>query len=148
MIDVTSPLFAVFACVLALLVLKAQVLAIATALSRKGLMKFAVPEDAEWLGGDHVRADHPTVRRVFRAHQNDLEALLPFFIGGTLYLASGAPEMVGAVYFIGFALARLAHSLGYLTKRPALRRNSFAAAWLLNIVIVAHSAGAILAVAG
>ncbi|MEM8797209.1 MAG: MAPEG family protein [Pseudomonadota bacterium] len=144
MIDPSPDLFAVFALVLALLIVKAQVLAVSTALTRKSLMTFVIPEDAEWLGGDHTPTDLPKVRRIFRAHQNDLEALLPFFIGGTLYLASGAPELIGILYFVAFALARFAHSFAYLTKRPALRRNAFATAWLLNIVIAVHACGVIL----
>lgn len=144
MIDVTEPLFQVFAAVCGVLILKAQALAVATALTRKAAMKFVLPEDADWLGGESTQFDDPKARRVFRAHQNDLEALLPFFVSGTLYLLSDASPYFGLVYFIAFALARLTHSIAHLTGRPALRRNAFAMAWFLNIAIVLHAVGSLL----
>ena len=53
----SGPLFAVFAVVCALLVLKAQVLGAATAATRGKLKKFINSEDAVWLGGEHVNPD-------------------------------------------------------------------------------------------
>ncbi len=133
-------LWAVFAVVSALLVLKAQLLAAATAATRGKLKKFINPEDADWLGGEHVNPDDERVQRLFRAHRNDLENLLPFFLGGMLYVLSGASAAVGIGYFGLFALARYAHSYAYLTRRARLRRDAFTAGWLVTIGMSIHAA--------
>lgn len=97
MSDVALPV--VFTVVCALLVRKAQLLGAATAATRGRLKKFIHHEDAVWLSGERVDRDDDRTRRIFRAHRGDLENLLPFFIGGTLYLAGGAGATAGAVYF-------------------------------------------------
>ena len=123
-----------------LLTVKAQLLAAATAATRGKLKAFINEEDADWLGGEHVAIDQPAVQRIFRAHRNDLEALVPFMIGGALYILSEADPYVGVGYFVVFLVARYAHTLAYLRGYPRLRRNTFTVAWLLNIVICGHAA--------
>ena len=141
----SSALLAVFAVTAALLVLKAQVLGAATAATRGRLKKFMNPEDAVWLGGEHVNPDDERVQRIFRAHRNDLENLLPFFVGGTLYILSGAATTAGAAYFGVFLLARYAHTFAYLKQKARLRRDSFTLGWLVTIVMSIHAAWASLA---
>jgi uncharacterized MAPEG superfamily protein len=99
-------LFAIFAIVCVLLVVKAQVLGAATAAKRGQLKKFLNPEDATWLGGAHSNPDDDRVQRLFRTHRNDLENLLPFFISGILYIMSGGNVIWGASYFATFLIAR------------------------------------------
>ena len=140
-----SALLAVFAVVCALLVLKAQVLGAATAATRGKLKKFINPEDAVWLGGEHANPDDERVQRIFRAHRNDLENLLPFFVGGTLYILSGAATTAGAAYFGVFLLARYAHTFAYLKQKARLRRDAFTLGWLVTIVMSIHAAWASLA---
>ena len=139
-----TDLLPVFATALVVLIFKAQALAVATSLTRVKIQRFLIAEDAAMLKADHAYPDDERVFRVFRAHQNDLEALLPFFIGGALYVTSGASTMIGGVYFAIFVLARVGHTFGYLGKRPLLRRNAFALAWLLNMVIAGHALWCIL----
>jgi hypothetical protein len=100
-----SALFAVFATALVLLAFKAQILAAATAATRGKLKKFATEEDAEWLGGVYANPDDERVQRIFRAHRNDLEALLPFAIVGGLYLSGGASRALGIGYCALFRAA-------------------------------------------
>lgn len=138
-------LLAVFAVVCALLVLKAQVLGVATAATRGRLKKFINQEDAIWLGGEHVNPDDERVQRFFRAHRNDLENLLPFFVGGTTYLLSGASTTVGAAYFGVFLIARYVHTFAYLKQKARLRRDAFTLGWLVTIVMSIHAAWAALA---
>lgn len=137
-----SALLSVFAVVCALLVLKAQVLGAATAATRGKLKKFINPEDAAWLGGEHVNPDDERVQRIFRAHRNDLENLLPFFVGGTLYILSGAPTTGGTAYFGIFLLARYAHTFAYLRQKARLRRDAFTLGWLVTVVLSLHAAWA------
>lgn len=133
-------LFAIFAVVCTLLVLKAQIIGAATAATRGKLKKFLNPEDAAWLGGAHVAPDDERVQRIFRTHRNDLENLLPFFISGMLYLMSGGSVMFGAAYFGIFLIARYAYSYAYLASKPMLRRNTYAVAWLVTIMMGIHAA--------
>lgn len=95
-------LFAAFAIVCALLVLKAQILGAATAATRGKLKQFLNAEDAAWLGGAHANPDGERVHRIFRTHRNDLENLLPFFISGSLYVVSGGSVAFGAAYSVSF----------------------------------------------
>lgn len=139
-----SALLVVFVAVCMLLVLKAHILGAATAAMRGKLQKFINQEDAAWLGGEHVNSDDERVQRIFRAHRNDLENLLPFFMGGTLYLASGAATTAGAAYFGLFLLARYTHTYAYLKRKAKLRRNVYTVGWLLTIVMVIHATGAAL----
>lgn len=140
-----SALLPVFAVVCALLVLKAQVLGAATAAKRGKLKKFFNPEDAAWLGGERVNPDDERVQRIFRAHRNDLENLLPFFVGGTLYILSGAATTGGAAYFGLFLLARYAHTFAYLRQQARLRRDAFTLGLLVTVVMNLHAAWASLA---
>jgi len=141
----SSALLAVFAVACALLVLKAQVLGAATAATRGRLKKFINPEDAVWLGGEHINPDDERVQRISRTHRNDLENLLPFFVGGTLYILSGAATTAGAAYFGVFLLARYAHTFAYLKQKARLRRDAFTLGWLVTIVMSIHAAWASLA---
>jgi len=141
----SGALLAVFAVVCALLVLKAQMLAAATAATRGKLKKFINPEDAVWLGGEHVNPDDERVQRMLRAHRNDLENLLPFFAGGTLYILSGAASTAGAAYFGVFLLARYAHTFAYLKQKARMRRDAFTLGWLVTIAMSIHAAWASLA---
>ena len=136
----TPTLFATFAVVCTLLVLKAQILGAATAATRGKLKRFLNAEDATWLGGAHVSPDDESVQRIFRAHRNDLENLLPFFISGCLYIVSGGSVILGEVYFAAFLLARYAHSFAYLTQKPRLRRDTYTIGWLATIVMGVHAA--------
>lgn len=137
-----SVLTAIFAVVCALLIVKAQVLGAAAAATRDKLKKFMNPEDAAWLGGEHVTSDDELVQRIARTHRNDLENLLPFFIGGALYLHAGAATIVGAVYFVLFLLARYAHTYAYLKQKARIRRNAFTVGWLITIAMSVHAAWA------
>lgn len=81
---VPSALLFGYGIVVFLLVAKAQLLGAATAATRGKLKQFVNKEDADWLGGAHLDCDSDEVQRIFRAHRNDLEALLPFAIVGSL----------------------------------------------------------------
>lgn len=139
-----SPMFAVFTVVLVLETLKTLFLGTATAYSRLAPKQFLNQEDADWLGGKAVTVGHPTTARLMRAHRNNIENLLPFFIFGCLYVVSGASAMAGMIYFVAFLIARSAHTFAYLTKRPMLRRNMYSMAWLAILATGGQAAFAIL----
>lgn len=143
-VPLNTSLFIVFASILALETLKTLLLGTATAFTRGQLKKFLNPEDAEWLGGEAIEIDAPGPARLMRAHRNNLENLLPFFIAGSLFILSGANAMAGMAYFALFFLGRTAHTYAYLNKRAALRRNTYSIAWLAIIGTIAHAMIAII----
>ncbi len=134
------PLFTVFGFVILILSLKALLLGAATAATRGRLKQFLNPEDAQWLKGAHVNPDPEAVARIGRAHRNDLENLLLFAICGASYVASGASQLAGLAYCGLFLLARLLHTLAYLTRRPELRRNAYTLGFLVIAVMSVHAA--------
>lgn len=134
------PLFTTFGLVILALGLKALMLGVATAAARGRLKQFLNAEDARWLNGAHVDLDSEPVARISRAHRNDLENLLLFATSGALYVASGASRLAGLVYFGLFLLARLFHTLAYLTGRPMLRRNTYTVGFLVILVTSVHAA--------
>ena len=135
----TTQLFALFSVVLMLETLKTLFLGTATSLTRKKLQKYINEEDALWLGGDAVTADHPDAARLFRAQRNNIENLLPFVIVASLYVISGANAEAGTVYFTTFLTARFLHTYAYLNKSAMLRRNAYALAWLAVIATGLHA---------
>lgn len=137
-------LLVIFAIVCVLLIIKAQVLGAATAATRGKLKKFITQEDANWLGGDYVSVDDELAQRLFRAQRNDLENLLPFFIGGTLYIQSGATTSIGIAYICVFLLARYLHTFAYLKRKARLRRDAYTLGWAMTIIMSLHAAAAML----
>lgn len=137
------PLFTVFGLVVLVLGLKALILGAATAATRGRLKQFLNAEDAQWLKGAHVNPDPEAVARIGRAHRNDLENLLLFATSGALYVASGASQLAGFIYCALFLIARLLHTLAYLTARPQLRRNAYTIGFLVIVAMSIHAAVAL-----
>jgi uncharacterized MAPEG superfamily protein len=79
------------------------------------------------------------VDRVARARRNDLENLLPFLIGGMLFLTGRGPTSAGLMYFVIFLLARYLHSAAYLLHKPALRRNAYTAGRLASLALACRA---------
>lgn len=138
-IAISGSLLLSLSIVLVLLILKASVLAAATASRRGNLKMFINEEDATWLAGAYVEVDDARVQRVFRAHRNDVENLVLFVPAALLYLFSGAGPLIGAIYYATFALARFAHTYAYLNRKARLRRDAFTLGWLVNIVMSIHA---------
>jgi uncharacterized MAPEG superfamily protein len=139
-VTVDPLLFTVFGLVTLVLGMKALALGVATAATRGRLKQFLNPEDAAWLKGAHVNPDPEAVARIGRAHRNDLENLLLFAICGALYVAAGASPIAGFAYCGLFLLARLLHTLAYLTGHPMLRRNAYTLGFLVIAVMSVHAA--------
>ena len=118
--------------------LKALTLGTLTALKRGKIGKFINAEDANWLGGDVVSYDAPEPSRLFRAHRNALENLLPFSVLACSYILAGGNGLAGIIYFIVFSLSRIAHSYAYLACKPMMRRNAYSIGWLVQIILALH----------
>jgi len=115
----------IFPACVALLSLKLVGIGIATALTRQKRNVWLNAEDAKRFGGSVVELEHPDVARLLRAHRNDVENLVPFFGLGLVWLSSGGSELVGAVAFVVFTLARVLHTGFYLAKMGRARTACF-----------------------
>ncbi|XP_055383087.1 microsomal glutathione S-transferase 1 isoform X1 [Condylostylus longicornis] len=73
---------------------------------------FANPEDlpSKKL---KVKFDEPSVERVRRAHRNDLESILPFFVAAFFYVLTGPNEFIAINLFRAVAVSRILHTFVY-----------------------------------
>lgn len=138
--NINPALLGIFGATTILLSLKALLLGTMTAATRGKIKSFINVEDAAWLGGAHVASDPEAVARLGRAHRNDLENLLPFFVCGLLYVLSGGQALAGYIYCGVFLFSRILHTIAYLAARPMLRRNAYTFGFLVIATTGAHAA--------
>lgn len=72
-----------------------------------------VEEDVITLGRGKVAFNDPDVERVRRAHRNDLENVLPWFIITYLWLGTGPSIWLAKILIPTFVLARIIHTISY-----------------------------------
>jgi len=110
----TNPTLRLFGVTYLLLVLKMIAVGYATSFYRIRDKHFATPEDYHLQGLTPKTAPNEDVERARRAHQNDLENILPYFGVGLLYALSNPSPGMARIYFIGFTVSRILHSVFYL----------------------------------
>lgn len=71
-------------------------------------------EDVKLSSKGKVVFNDPDVERVRRAHQNDLENVLPWFIITYLWLGTGPSPLLAKILIQTFVLARIAHTISYV----------------------------------
>ncbi|XP_030386658.1 microsomal glutathione S-transferase 1 isoform X2 [Scaptodrosophila lebanonensis] len=94
------------------LTLKMFAMSILTGLWRFIKATFANPEDL-MSPKLKVKFDDPDVERVRRAHRNDLENILPFFIIGLLYTLTNPSTFLAVNLFRAVGISRIVHTLVY-----------------------------------
>src|SRR5206468_5485681 len=82
-----------------------------------------------------ARADED-IERVRRAHRNDLENILPFFVLSFLYVLTKPSYGAAAIYFWGFLAARVLHSIFYIRGAQPHRTIAFAVGAVLMFVML------------
>ncbi|XP_041766095.1 microsomal glutathione S-transferase 1-like isoform X2 [Anopheles merus] len=98
----------------AVLVAKMLLMALLTAIQRFKNKAFASPEDTRMISKKLVpKYDDPDVERVRRAHQNDLENILPFFVIGFLYLLTNPAPWLAINLYRLVAASRILHTIVY-----------------------------------
>ncbi|XP_043284765.1 microsomal glutathione S-transferase 1-like [Venturia canescens] len=110
----TENLMKVFTFWSAVLVLKLLAMVPLTGRYRFGKRIFAAPEDCGTLRNSKVVYDDPDIERVRRCHRNDLENILPWFIGTYVYLGTNPSYYLASMLIRIFALSRIAHTLSYV----------------------------------
>ncbi|KAF3701861.1 Prostaglandin E synthase [Channa argus] len=106
-----------------LLVIKMYIIAFITGQVRLRKKAFANPEDALRHGGLQFHREDPYVERCRRAHNNDMENILPFLFLGAIYSLTGPSLAVARFHFLVFFLGRVLHSVAYLLALRAPTRS-------------------------
>ena len=127
---------------LSVLALALKMLVLAALTSRQRLRKraFASPEDYATQGLDAKSERDPDVERYRRAHRNDLENILPFFVVGAIYAATDPSPLGAWLCLPGFAVARLLHTIFYLRSAMPHRTLAYAYAYFAALWMIAASA--------
>ena len=106
--------------------------------------KWPTPEDFGVYGGNPGELTDDAIERVRRAHQNDLENILPFFVVAVVYV-SGDPSFTAVVVcLVGFLAARVLHTIFYLRAKAPHRSLAYiAGAAITAFMVVSALTGAL-----
>ncbi|XP_062138185.1 microsomal glutathione S-transferase 1 isoform X1 [Drosophila sulfurigaster albostrigata] len=129
LISLNNEVFRCFMGWSAVLVLKMFGMSLLTGLWRFITLTFANPEDL-MSPKLKVKFDDPNVERVRRAHRNDLENILPFFIVGLLYTLTNPSAFIAINLFRAVGISRIVHTLVYavvVVPQPARALSFFVA---------------------
>lgn len=135
---IAEPALQAYAVCAALLVLKMWLTGNATGLLRVRRGVYITPEDYA-LTGKPQQAPDETIERLRRAHQNDLENVLPFLAVGALYASTGPSATLAGWLFGIFTAARVAHTVVYAMGLQPWRTIAFEVGNLALLVIVVHT---------
>merc|ERR1712001_788652 len=116
MLNVEKELFQAYAFYTAIVVVKMLIMSFLTARQRFKTMTFISSEDAKQPGSKC--GSNENVERVRRAHQNDIENILPFLILGFLYMFTNPAYSTALLCYRLFVGARILHSIVYLLVIP------------------------------
>lgn len=135
-----------FALTYLLLVLKMMAVGWVTSLYRVRYRVFATPEDYALQGlspASVPETQREQIERTRRAHQNDLENILPFFAVGFFYALTQPEPAVAKVLYSTFLVARVLHSVFYLAALQPWRSLAFLLGQLAMLVMLALAIGRI-----
>jgi uncharacterized MAPEG superfamily protein len=140
----TDPAVRLFAVVYLLLVVKIAAVGGYTSVLRLRRKVFATPEDYKLQGLTPRPIVDEDIERVRRAHQNDLENILPFFIVGFFYLMTQPSLFSARIYGIGYLVVRTLHSIFYIRSMQPHRTIAFTAGGVLSIAMLVQTLVAVL----
>lgn len=86
-------------------------------------------------GKAKIAFNDPDVERVRRAHRNDLENVLPWFIITYLWLGTGPSLWLAKILIPTFVLARITHTISYVIMQQQPTR---AIAFFIGFVITGY----------
>ncbi|XP_034101613.1 microsomal glutathione S-transferase 1 isoform X2 [Drosophila albomicans] len=112
LLTLDNPVFCCYLFWATVLVVKMLLMSLLTALQRFRYKIFPNEEDL-FFKNIEVQFDDPHVERVRRAHRNDMENILPYFIMGLIYLSTDPSPTVACNLFRVAAVARILHTLVY-----------------------------------
>lgn len=107
--------------------------------------EFTRPEDAEAYGdGEAATSEIPVVDRAQRALRNDVENIPIFLFLAWSCMALEVWPAALPVYFGLFVLARIGHTLFYLTSTQPARTIAYAIGVFVNVGLSIHLVSAVL----
>ncbi|XP_017016925.2 microsomal glutathione S-transferase 1 isoform X1 [Drosophila kikkawai] len=107
-----NPVFCCYLFWATVLVAKMLLMSLLTALQRFRYKIFPNEEDL-FFKNLEVQFDDPHVERVRRAHRNDMENILPYFIMSLIYISTNPNADVACNLFRVASVARIVHTLVY-----------------------------------
>jgi len=137
--DLSDPVVRLFAVVYLLLVLKIALVGGYTSILRLSRKVFATPEDYRLQGLAPRATVDEDIERVRRAHQNDLENILPFFIVGLFYLMTHPSMLAAEIYGIGYLVVRTLHSVFYIRSMQPHRTIAFTLGSVLTLAMLVQT---------
>ncbi|XP_053676190.1 prostaglandin E synthase-like [Anopheles nili] len=116
----------------AVLGLKMLLMSVLTGMQRGSKKVFSNPEDVK--PGGKVAYNDPDVERVRRAHRNDMENILPYFIIAFLYMFTSPSVFVAVNLFRLVATVRISHTVFYVfAKQHSVRGLSWAVGFVTTV---------------
>ncbi|XP_017074457.1 microsomal glutathione S-transferase 1 isoform X2 [Drosophila eugracilis] len=112
MFNLENPVFCCYLFWATVLVVKMLLMSLLTAVQRFRYKIFPNQEDL-FFKNLEVQFDDPHVERVRRAHRNDMENILPYFIMSLIYISTNPNPAVACNLFRVASLARIIHTLVY-----------------------------------
>ncbi|MFQ5666822.1 MAG: MAPEG family protein [Candidatus Binatia bacterium] len=139
----SNPSLRLFGIIYLILVLKMFAVGVATSFYRIRDKSYATPEDYRLQGLAPATTVNENVERARRAHRNDLENILPFFGVGLFYALTAPSPTLARIYFIGYAAARVLHTVFYLMELQPYRTIAFGVAALLMLAMLVSAFAAL-----
>lgn len=134
-----SPALRLFGITFLILVLKMVAVGFYTSSIRIRRKVYATPEDYAFQGLTASGSRDADIERARRAHRNDLENILPYFGIGLLYTFTNPTVVAASIYFIGYTVARILHSIFYLGAMQPHRTIAFTVALLLMLAMLVQT---------
>lgn len=134
----TYPALATLGVVTCVLMLMTIGVGLVTTYHRMRLRRFATPEDLALFPGASTERHHD-IERARRAHRNDLEDIPPFLLVAPFFALTRPPATAVVVYFWGFTIARVAHSLFYLRSFQPFRTLSYSIGGLALVAMTVRT---------
>ncbi|EDW30980.1 GL15178 [Drosophila persimilis] len=110
--NLDNPVFCCYLFWATVLVVKMLLMSLLTAVQRFRFKIFPNQEDL-FFKNTEVQFNDPHVERVRRAHRNDMENILPYFIMALIYISTNPDATVACNLFRVASLARIVHTLVY-----------------------------------
>ncbi|KAE8573641.1 microsomal glutathione S-transferase 1 [Halyomorpha halys] len=113
LMSLDNPAFRAYIFYNSILILKMLCMAPLTARLRMAKKIFLSPEDTKLLKGAKHGIEDPDIERVRRAHRNDMENILIYFVASYCYLLTNPGTTLAIMLMRLFTIARVAHTFVY-----------------------------------
>jgi glutathione S-transferase len=120
------------------LTFKMAAISIAQGRGRLRTQTFTNPEDVSAFGGKLEPQEAAPVARAAKAWRNDLENIPIFLILAWIYVAAALSLAAFEIYCVIFMIARIIHTITYLSAVQPWRTISYTAGALAMLALVIH----------